>query len=304
MRSLVLAVAVVAVTAPGIARAGDPTFTYGKYEEKKAVEWKANASVGLLLTTGNSNNLSFSAAAMGSRNDGKNKLQLDVSGAYVRSTVLSANDANNNGVLDPGEIKRDTAVTTALWNVKLRYDRFFTANNTGYVTGFAWGNEPAGKKVVAGAQVGYSRQLYKTDMHLVVAEIGYDFSYERYLTGSELNYYLHSLRLYVGYNLSVSKDTAFLFDIEYLGNMNPYDGPYGANVGAFEDSRVYGRAALTTRLWKKLNFRLAFTARYDNVPAPQAKSAILGGLDFAPGFLPASEKLDTITDASLVVNFL
>jgi hypothetical protein len=302
MRSLALAVAFLAVVvAPRVVFAGDPSFSYGKYEDKKVVEWKAAASAGLLLTTGNANQLSFSAAAMGSRHDGKNKLQLDVSGAYARASVVSANDVNNNGLLDPGEIKRDSAVSTALWNVKLRYDRFFSANNSGYLTGFAWGNEPAGKRVVAGAQIGYSRQLFKNDLHLLVAEVGYDFSYERYLSGSNLDYYLHSLRAYVGYTLTLSKDTNFLFDVEYLGNMNPYDGPYSARVKAFEDSRVNGRAAFTTRLWKKLSFRLAFTARYDNVPAPMPK---VGGLDFAPGFLPASEKLDTITDASLVVTFL
>ncbi len=300
MRSLVLMVALVGATA-GAARADDPKFTYGSYEEKKAVEWKANASAGLLLTTGNANQLSFSAAAMGLRNDGWNKLQLDVSGAYARATVLSANDINNNGLLDPGELKRDSHTSTALWNVKLRYDRFLTKNNLLYLAGFAWGNEPAGKRVVAGAQVGYSRQLYKNDVHLIVAELGYDFSYERYLSGTELNYYLHSLRAFVGYTLSLSKDTAFGIDVEYLGNFNPYDGPYGSRVKAFEDSRVNGRAILTTRLWKKLSFRIAFTARYDNVPAPLPK---VGGLDFAPGFLPAAEKLDTITDASLVVTFL
>jgi len=301
MRSLVLAATLFGVLAPRLASAGDPKFDYGKYEDKKDVEWKAAASAGLLLATGNSNQLSFIGAAMGSRHDGKNKLQLDVSGAYARASLLSANDVNANGVVDPGEIKRENQVSTALWNIKLRYDRFFTKNNAGYVTAFAWGNEPAGKKVVGGGQIGYSRQLYQSELHLIVAEIGYDFSYERLVTGTELNYYLHSLRLYLGYTLTVSKDTNFLFDVEYLGNMNPYDGPYGPEVKAFEDSRVNGRAILTTRLWKKLAFRMAFTARYDNVPAPMPK---VGGLAFAPGFLPASEKLDTITDASLVVTFL
>jgi len=302
MRRLVLAAALAVLAAPGVVRADDPKFTYATYEEKKAVEWKATASAGLLLTTGNANQLSFSGAAMGSRNDGKNKLQLDVSGAYARATVISANDANNNGLIDSqDEIKRDTATSTALWNVKLRYDRFFSPNNAMYITAFAWGNEPAGKKVVAGGQIGYSRQLFKNDIHLLVAAVGYDFSYERYISGDNLNYYLHSLRLYLGYTVTISKDTSFLVDCEYLGNLNPYDGPYAARVKAFEDSRLNGHAQLTTRIWKKLAFRFSFTARYDNVPAPMAK---VGGLEFAPGFLPASEKLDTITDASLVVTFL
>lgn len=290
------------------AQADDPKFVYGKYEEKKDVEWKASASAGLLLTTGNANQVSFSAAAMASRHDGKNKLQLDVNGAYARATVISANDGGDgtkaNGTIDnSNEISRESKTSTALWNVKLRYDRFFSANNAGYITGFAWGNEPAGKTVVAGAQVGYSRQAFKNDMHLLVAELGYDFSYERLgntpATVSP-NYYLHSLRLYLGYTLSLSKDTSFLVDVEYLGNMNPFDGPYSSRVGAFEDSRVTGRASLTTRIWKKLAFRIQFTAKFDNVPAPLPSLSV----PFAAGFVPAAEKLDTITDASLVVNFL
>jgi hypothetical protein len=287
--------------ATAFAHAGDPKFTYGKYEEKKEVEWKATAAAGLLLSTGNANQLSFTGSAMASRNDGKNRLQLDIMGAYARATTLTFNDVNKNGLIDQGDIGRETNTSTALWSAKLRYDRFFSPNNSLYVSGFAWGNEPAGKRVVAGAQAGYSRQLYKSDMHLLVAEIGYDFSYERTLSGAETNFYLHSLRLFVGYTLSVSKDTAFNFDIEYLGNLNPYDGPYGTGVGAFEDSRVLGHAALTTRLWKKLSFRLAFQARFDNVPAPLAP---IGGAKFAPGYFPRSETLDTLTDASLVVTFL
>ncbi len=285
----------------GVAQADEPKFEYGKYEEKKAVEWKATASLGFLLTTGNANQMSFNGAAMASRHDGKNRLQLDVMGAYARATTLVVDDVNNNGLVDLGDLKRSTNTSTALWNLKLRYDRFFSANNLGYLTAFAWGNEPAGKKVVAGVQAGYSRQVYKSDMHTVVAEIGYDFSYQRYVSGSILDYYLHSLRLFFGYNLAVSKDTSFLFDIEYLGNLNPFDGPYGARILAFGDTRITGRAALTTRIWKKLNFRLGFAARYDNVPAPLPA---VGGLPFATGYLPPAEKLDTITDASLVVSFL
>lgn len=299
MRALVGIAALLALALPSVAQADEPSFSYAKYEEKKVVEWKTSVSAGLVLTTGNANQLSFSAAGMASRHDGKNKLQLDVSGAYARSTNLSATDVNNNGTIDDAsEIKSTTNTSTALWNVKLRYDRFFSANNIGYIAGFAWGNEPAGKKVVGGAQAGYSRQLYKNDMHLLVGEVGYDFSFVRPVTGDD--YLLHSLRLYLGYNLSVSKDTAFLFDVEYLGNFNRFDSPYGGTIGPFKDSRVLGRAALTTRIWKKLSFRLAFTARFDDVPSPLPKL----NLPFAAGFIPAAEKLDTITDASLVISFL
>src|SRR6187549_2851842 len=83
--------------ASAFAHAGDPKFSYGKYEEKKEVEWKAAASAGLLLATGNANQLSFTGAAMASRHDGRNRLQLDISGAYARATTLNVSDTNKSG---------------------------------------------------------------------------------------------------------------------------------------------------------------------------------------------------------------
>ncbi|MEO9192953.1 MAG: DUF481 domain-containing protein [Polyangia bacterium] len=283
----------------GVAHADAPTFTYSKYEEKKVVEYQATASAGLLLTTGNANQVSFSVAAMALRNDGKNKLQLNIDAAYARASILTANDINGNGVLDNGELGHSSTTSTQLWSAKLRYDRFLSENNSIYLAGFAYGNEPAGKRVVAGGQIGYSRQLYKDDVHLLVAELGYDYSYERFVSQSA-NYNLHSLRAFAGYTLSPTKDTVVGVSVEYLGNMNPYAGPRG-HVGAFGDSRVNGRAQLTTRLYKKLAFRLSFTARYDNVPAPLPT---IGGIPFAADYKPAAQKLDTITEASLVMTFL
>ena len=287
----------------GTVHAEDRAFVYGKYEEKKVVEYQATASAGLLLTTGNANQLSMSAAVMAMRNDGKNKLQLNIDGAYARATILTQNDTgpggNNNGVIDRGELGHSTTTSTALWSVKLRYDRFLTENNSLYLTAFAWANLPAGKALIAGGQAGYSRQLYKDDVHLLVAELGYDFSHERFV-GSSQDYELHSLRLFAGYSLSPSKDTLFGVSVEYLGNLNPYAGPRG-HVDSFGDSRVNGRVQLTTRLYKKLAFRMSFTARYDNVPAPLPK---VGGVPFAADYKPAAEKLDTITEASLVMSFL
>jgi hypothetical protein len=314
MRALVSKTACAALATIGlcsvgsVAHADDPKFAYDKYEAKKTVEYVATASAGLLLTTGNANQFSMNAALMLMRNDGKNKLQLDANGAYARAASLVANDANGNGTIDgQNEIHRTTTTSTALWNTKLRYDRFFTENNMGYVRGFAWGPEPAGKKIVGGGQIGYARQLYKSDIHLVQVEAGYDFSAVKLVDPTEPVFKLHSLRLFAGYTLTASKDTILQFSVEYLGNMNPYNGPYPdgsggkKRIGAFGDSRVYGIASLTTRIWKKLAFRFSFTARYDNVPAPLPA---ISGFPYAAGFVPPAEKLDTITDASLVVTFL
>jgi hypothetical protein len=296
-RGVLAAVAIVCSTV----RADPPKWEYKKPEEvKKKVEWKVSAQLGLILTTGNSNNLSFSAGASASRFDGKNKLSLDVNGAYARAVVITAVDQNGDGRISPLEISNSQQETTALWNVALRYDRFFTKNNSVYAALVAYGNKPAGKTVAGGGQVGYARQLYKSDWHALDLEAGYDYTYVNYVAPNTPDVQLHSLRLFAGYTLTTSKDTQFTAGIEALLNLNPVDigGFHSDPLGA---TRVNAKTILTTRVYKMVALRLSFTARYDNAPPPLATFNML---PFVDGFKPRVQNLDTITDASVVVNFL
>ncbi|MGZ3443010.1 MAG: DUF481 domain-containing protein, partial [Polyangia bacterium] len=193
----------------GPAHADDPKFVYGKADETKGkIIWKAAVNLGLVLNTGNANSVALTAGATGSMLDGHNKLQLDAIGTYARSTVISGVDANMNGAIDPGEVEHTTTTTAALWGVKLRYDRFLTANNSIYALGFVGGNEPAGIRLAGGGQVGYSRQVVKTDMHLVVAELGYDYTYQNNVTGPDLS--IHSARAFAGYTLTLNTSVGVL----------------------------------------------------------------------------------------------
>lgn len=288
------------------ARAADPKFEYKNGDDFKS-QWKALVQAGFLMNTGNSNALSFSAGGMAAWSDGKNRLSLELGGAYAKATQITGDDINKSGTIDAGEIVRSDKTTTALWNAKLRYDRFLTTNNILYIAALAFGNEPAGKTVAGGGQVGYARQLYKSDMHLLMLELGYDFSYERLTTYSATvpDLYIHSLRGFFGYGLTLTKDTALMADVEVLCNVNPLQGgpAYGGtgdNIDPFQDTRVNGRVSLNTKLYKKISLRVGFTARYDNAPAPAATL----GMPYGAGFYPLSEKLDTLTDVSLIVTFL
>jgi hypothetical protein len=316
MRSLRTPLTVAAAVAflAGRAQADDPPkFVYGTHEgEVKLVVWKASASLGLLLTTGNANTFTLSGGATGSRYDGKNKVQLDVAGALARSTIIIVNDANGDKLIQPGELQNTTKTTAQSWLVKARYDRFFTPNNSLYVTGFASGDPPSGKDLVAGGQTGYARQVYKSAMHLLSLELGIDYSYVHYDESTMPKVpqiQMASLRAFLGYTLTLSTDTAVGIQVEVLDNLNPLDrinptdnNPDGT-ASAFEDVRVLAKASLTTKLWRGLSFRFSFAAKYDNVPAPQPA----GGFAFDPKFYPvppAAQKLDTITEAALVVTFL
>src|SRR5262245_47012430 len=85
--------------APALAQA-DPKFTYGKAEEVKEVEWKAQAKGGFVLTTGNSQTSAGSFGIAASRKKNDNKLSLDASLAYARSGVLGATDGDMSGFIE------------------------------------------------------------------------------------------------------------------------------------------------------------------------------------------------------------
>jgi hypothetical protein len=291
----------------------NPTFAYAKPEDvvvaPAKVEWKAQAKGGLLVTTGNSQGRNGNFGVSASRKQGGNKLSIDGSIAYGQSDLWTPVVSNNQIV----GLDRQSVTTTNNWNAKARYDRFLTLNNAMYASGLAAADRVAGKSFFGGGQLGYSRQLLKNALHLVVAELGYDFSYERYLPqpGRPIDSVtIHSARVFVGELLKLSAATGATASVEALFNLNKEGTALNANDGqpgvdAFKDTRLVGKLGLTTTLFKSLSFGFGFTLRYDQNPAPLAvSSSVLNGRMYAPGFTPFSTKLDTSTEATLIYTFL
>jgi putative salt-induced outer membrane protein YdiY len=291
----------------GSTYAQEPKFEFGKKEDVKEVEWKASAKLGLLLTSGNSQTTTLTAGTSLSRKAAANKFSFDAGLAYAQSDVLLAIDANGNGVIDPGEYSRVGQTTANSWFTKGRYDRFLTANNSAYLMGSLAADQIAGKELVGGLQVGYSRRLFKNDWHETVAELGYDFSYESYTASDLDSVAIHSARVFLGQASKVTPTTAVTAQVEALFNLNTESKalrPSGmgavAGVDAFDDTRVNAKVGLTTTLWKNIAFTFSYTIRYDHAPAPLPEFK----LKFADGFRPFAETLDTLAEAALVVNFL
>jgi hypothetical protein len=296
----------------------EPKFVFGKAEEVKAVEWKAQAKGGILLTTGNSQSQNANFSASASRKAGNNKLALDGSLAYGRSNnrVAQLQTPDPAMPMMPPTITgigRQEVTTTNNWIVRGRYDRFFTANNSGYASGQAAADKIAGKSFFGGGQAGYSRQVLKNEVHLLVAEIGYDFSYERYVqqpmkTLDPVS--VHSARLFVGDTLKLSTATGFTASIEAFFNLNNEGKALNVNTGQpgvdpFKDTRLVGKAGITTTLVKSLSIAFMFTLRYDQNPAPlPIPSGSPAGAVFATGFVPFADTTDTLTDISLIYTFL
>ena len=281
----------------------DPTFKYGTKEERaevekaEQVEWKAAALAGLIMTTGNSQVTTFSAGGIASRKEKGNKFTLEAGAAYARSSIFVAVDGNGNGVVDSNEIFHPSQTTTRSYSGKGRYDRFLTENNSLYVAAGIAADRPAGKELVGNGQAGYSRQVFQDAVHLLVAEIGYDYTYEDLVAGDGNS--IHSLRTFAGYAAKLSDDTGVDGSVEGLFNVNEYDTSAG-EVDRFKDNRITSRLSITTRMFGDLSFRFAFEAKYDNAPAPRPPLSI----PYAPGFVPLAESLDTKTEASLIYNFL
>jgi hypothetical protein len=280
-----------------------PRFSFASKEEaaelEKAnqVEWKLAAQASLILTTGNSRVTNLGAGVNASRKARGNKFSLEAAAAYARSRIFLAVDENDSGMIDPGEVSRPSATTTRSWGVKVRYDRYLTAANALYGAGSISADEPAGKDLVGSGQVGYSRQVYRDDVHVLVAEAGYDLTYEDQVSGDA--FAIHSLRGFAGYSGKLGEHSGVEMSIEELSNVNSLDTP-GGQVDAFEDNRVIAKLSMTTVLFQDVGFRVGLEARHDNAPAPRPPAS----LPYAEGFAPLADELDTRAEATLIISFL
>ena len=165
-----------------------------------------------------------------------------------------------------------------------------------FASGRLAADQPAGKELLSGVQVGYSRLLLKSAMHELAAELGYDFTYENYVVpGDAIR--IHSARGFVGYTGTLSDSTSFDASAEVLANLNSEDTPTG-EVDPFDDTRFLAKVGLSTKLVAGLSFRFAFGAKYDQAPAPLPPFT----LPYAPGFLPLADELDTTTEAVLILD--
>ena len=316
------------LSAPGVAQAqSNPTFTFGKPDETKvdatkparpAVEWKAQAKGGLMVTSGNSQTTNGTFAASASRREGNNKLALDASAAFGRSNVITPVYTLYNGMPtnEISSLARTSVTTTNNWLAKGRYDRFFTTSNSGYGSAQAAADKIAGKSFFGGLQIGYSRQIYKSSAHTFVGEVGYDFSYEQYVqvpppSPSLDPVSIHSARLFLGETWKITPETGFSASGEAFFNLNNetkalnVSPPHAPGVDAFHDTRAVGKLGLTTTVMKRLSVGFGFTLRYDENPAPlPIPSGAMSGAHFADGFVPFAEKVDTLTEVNLIYTFL
>jgi hypothetical protein len=276
-----------------------------------AAEWKAQSKGGMLITGGNSQSKNFTFGVNASRKEGNNKLALEGGLAYGTSNNTVATVDSTNTIF---EVQRKEVVSTNNWAAKGRYDRFITDNNTAFASGLAAADKIAGKTFFGGGQLGYSRQLLKDAMNTLVAEVGYDFSYERYVSQGSTTpdpVSIHSARIFVGETLSLTKETGVTASVEALFNLNKESKAIDANDGttgvkSFKDTRVNGKVSLTTNLWKQLGFGFSFGFKYDQNPSQRPIPAgAPAGTHWPDQYwsLAYVQRWDTLTEATLIYTF-
>jgi hypothetical protein len=300
MRILRAAVAV-AIGGPlllvgGELRAADPPkFEFGKVEAVDQTVWKASAQGGLVLSGGNSSATAGAAGLTIARNAGRNKLAMDLSGAYARTEVDVSSDADADGFIGPGELTTERRTSSRLLSGRLRYDRFFTERSSAFAAALAASDRPSGKELTGGGQVGWSRLLYRSETSTLTAELGYDFSFEKYVDVSDV-LAIHSARLFAGAETKLAEATAFAVGVEVLENLNPETTATGT-VDPFGDLRINGKGSITTKVFSNISLRFGVTVRYDREPAPRPKLK----LPFAMGFQPRADTTDVLSEATVVV---
>lgn len=292
------------ITLPALAFAeGDPKFEFGKADEVKEVtdvEWDAQAEGGVVFTTGNSKTTTVAAGFKASRKTGRNKLALDGNITYAKSSIRTLAPGVDAAMpITRDDILTTTTTTAETLAAKARYDRFLTKHNSLFVAALASRDVPAGKEAVIGGQLGYSRQLFKSDFSEAAAELGYDYSREDLVTGPAVS--IHSARGFLGYKATLATGTTFDSAVEALTNLNTED-LVTRDAGFGRDTRVNVRAAISAKIGKNLAIQTSFEGKYDNRPAP----LVFGGkpvtLVGETGALEASS-FDTIMKVSLIYSF-
>ena len=292
---------------PALAYADDPKFEYGKADDVKdvkGVEWNATAEAGVVFTTGNSETTTATGGIKASRKTGQNKLALEGSAAYAKSGLRVISDQNGNGTIDnASEIQDVQTVTAETLASKLRYDRFLTDLNSLFIAALASRDTPAGKQLVFGGQLGYSRSLYKTKTALTLGEFGYDYSYVE-LVAPAPALSIHSARMFIGHHAAMTEGADLDASLEVLTNLNSeklttrddkgnlYDG------GPFQDTRVNAKVAISAKIGANLAFQSSLEVKYDRRPGP------LPVKNLAMDFTPPADTLDTIMKASFIYTFV
>ena len=223
-----------------------------------------NAAVGAVLNTGNTENVTLN-------------------GGTHFVTVQGRHGVAADGKVVWGKSRTDAQYQNSAFNINLfgRYDFYLTRMNALFMAAAYRHDEFAGLSHRSQGKAGYLRNLVKTKTQRFWFEVGYDLTYDILYRSTETDDIVHSARGFVGYTSGITDALDFRTGVETL-----------VNVENARDVRVTWDNALTSQLVDQVSLELKVLLQFDNVPV------------VAEAGQPPREKLDTLTQLSLVYAFI
>jgi hypothetical protein len=287
-----------ALTALPVATRSTPSFVFEKRQDVKDVAWSGAIRAGACQSGGNTDSLGFSFEGALSRTTRRQRLQLGGAAAYARSRLLVPIERDGAPGIGPDELREDDRTTRKNWSALVRWDRFVSSRGSAYLLAAAAGDEPAGKRLVLGAQIGYGIDAVRTARSVVRLELGYDFAREDHVTPAE-QLDIHSARLFAGFGGQVLDPVTIEASLEALTNLNE-EREGTRRLRPFADTRVLAKLGARVKINGTLSTGLQLRAAYDDAPAPRPPPP---GTSWAAGFAPLAEKLDTTTEVFVMAKF-
>lgn len=212
-----------------------------------------STSIGAALNSGNTQSMQATVGTTFGMIRGRHALDLSMDFQYGRAALKPAESS--------------TMVDTAR-NLRSRgrYAMFVSPMDAAFVAGAYRWDTFAGLDARLQGQLGYLRNLYKRSQMRIWSELGYDLTYENYdpdpLFDPDTNQrlkgykYLHSARLFLGYDNQINPMAVVALSVEGL-----------LNVREPGDSRVNGDLALRSVVVDRLQLELKFILQIDTKPA-------------------------------------
>lgn len=258
-------------------------------EEDAARPWTNSTEFGLINASGNSEASSF---AFGNKFAYKwSNAEFNFDMGALRNSSKTSSRSNLGGALVVDVTDETTAENYFL---DTKYKRTISDQLYWYA-GLGWDRDRfAGidSRFRGGGGLGYV--VFKTDLHSLVTELGFDYTDEKHVAGTKDDHLkFGGLRGFAAYKRKVGASSQFDASLEVLENLK--------DTG---DMRAIGIVSLTATMTTHMALKASFTMKYDGDPVVEVLSDPASTPELPiPDVLYEFDNLDTILSASLVVNF-
>jgi hypothetical protein len=279
--------AILLVVAPALAQSPPAT---AEHEETAADRWEHNLTrfrltAGSSLTWGNARALAFNLG-------GAFELKRDIHGVLAEIGWVYGVQMLRDMMMPPVYGPLNESANNLTW--RARYDLFVTQDDVVFMTHRGRRDPFASLDPRISFQVGYMRNFFREDHHRFWGELGYDLTYDHFLTPVMLgptlrsDRLLHSLRAFIGYENALNELLTYRGGFEWLMNLE-----------LPEHMRMEWTNQLRSKIMEWLEIALDFTLRVDSRPPGQ----LIAWNDSAASSVTGIQMVDVLSTLNLVGTF-